>query len=138
MTDLYLAKVTGKTSVGLVPADQDAAEAIAKMADGEVAVYTLKQPRCLPAFRWWWATCAEIGRNQDPERDRESICAELKVLAGHYVVVPLEGVEGVQVRMPKSISFERLTEAQWRDLLPSLELAGRERFGDEYFDRGAW
>lgn len=41
-------------------------------------------------------------------------------------------------RLRSRPAIERLTEAQWRELLPSLELAVRERFGDEYFDRGAW
>jgi hypothetical protein len=41
-------------------------------------------------------------------------------------------------RLRSRPAIERPTEAQWRELLPSLELAGRERFGDEYFDRGAW
>lgn len=138
MNYLCLAKVSRNGRIGLVPCDQESTEELDRLGDGEAAMFSMKRPRCLPAFRWWWATCAEIGRNQDPQRDRESICAELKVLAGHFIVVPLEGVDGVQIRMPKSIAFDKLTEEQWRDLLPSLELAGRERFGNTYFDRGAW
>lgn len=138
MSDLYLAKITSRTGrVGFVPADEDAHAAVRRLGDGECVVVKLKQVRSLPTFRRWWAICGAIGENQEPARDRSSICNEIKILAGYYDVLPIEGAEGYQVRTPKSISFERLTEDDWQLLWPKLEAAARARFGNEFFDQGA-
>lgn len=39
---------------------------------------------------------------------------------------------GNEVRVPKRIAFDKLSADEWAALWPSLELAIRERFGDEY------
>lgn len=135
---LYLAKVTRNRAVGFLPADADAHTTAAKMGDGEIAEFRVIRPRSLPQFKRWWAICQTIGENQEPCRDKESICNEIKILAGHYDVLPIDGAEGYQVRTPKSISFEKLTADQWDQLMPGLEGAGRARFGNEYFEYGDW
>jgi hypothetical protein len=70
-----------------------------------------------------------IGANQDPARDEASIDNELRVRAGHFDVF---WVDGHECRVPKRIAFARLTADEWAELWPSLELAIREHFGDEY------
>jgi hypothetical protein len=43
-----------------------------------------------------------------------------------------ERAEKFEVRVPKRIAFAKLDGNQWADLWPSLELAIRETFGEEY------
>jgi hypothetical protein len=114
---------------GLVPADEAAEKIISKMADGEAAVFEITRPRSVAWLRLYFGLCRLIGHNQDPPRAEDSIDTELRVLAGHYEVMLIEGHE---VRVPKRIAFDRLTADEWAELWPSLEQAAAERFGDEY------
>lgn len=136
MSELYLAKVTSKSGrPGLAPADPETAEAIAKLGDGEMLLVRPVKIRSLRWHRLYFALCREIGQNQDPARDESSIDMELRVLAGHYDVLHArKGNSLYEVRTPKRIAFDKMTADEWQALWPSLELAGRERFGDEYFD----
>lgn len=43
-----------------------------------------------------------------------------------------ERAEKHEVRVPKRIAFAKLTGDQWSELWPSIELAIRETFGEEY------
>jgi acetylornithine deacetylase/succinyl-diaminopimelate desuccinylase-like protein len=53
-----------------------------------------------------------------------------------------ERAEKKEVRVPKRIAFAKLTADQWADLWPSLELAIRETYGEEYIGEsqrtGTW
>lgn len=134
--EYYLAKTSRNGRFGLVPADSETADALAKMGDGELVLVKPIKIRSLRWHRLYFALCREIGQNQDPQRDESSIDFELRVLAGHYDVLHArKGNSLYEVRTPKRIAFDKLTADQWRDLWPSLELAGRERFGEEYFDQ---
>lgn len=44
---------------------------------------------------------------------------------------------GHEVRIPKRIAFHKLTHDEWANLWPSIDLAIRERFGDEYLRMAA-
>lgn len=140
MSGLYLAKTSRGPKVGLVPTDDESQTAISKLGDGECVIVKLVRPRSIKWHRKYMATCAEIGKMQDPVRDTDSVDYELRVLGGHYdVMYARKGNELYEVRTPKRIAFDKLTADQWEALWPSLELAGRERFGNEYFDMGsAW
>src|SRR6266581_1039506 len=126
---LWLAKVRRDNKVGLIPTDEASLSVISRLADGECAEFEIVRPRSLPMHRMYFGICREIGKNQDPARDEGSIDHELRVLAGHYDVMYIDEHE---VRIPKRIAFAQLTHDQWMELWPSLELAIRERFGDEY------
>lgn len=121
-----------KAKDGWIPTDEDGERLLKRMGMGECAEFTVIRPRSLPQHRRFFGICRSIGQNQAPKRDEKSICNELKVLAGHYDVLPIHGAEGYEVRIPKSIAFENLTRDEWAELLPSLELAIAERFGDTY------
>ena len=43
-----------------------------------------------------------------------------------------ELARGLEVRVPKRIAFHKLSADEWGALWPSLELAIRENFGEEY------
>jgi hypothetical protein len=126
---LWLVKVTGRTSVGLIPTDDIAKRILSRMEDGECAQVELVRPRSVPMHRMYFGICRQIGENQDPQRTEASIDAELRVRAGHYEVMLIDGHE---CRIPKRIAFDKLSHDEWMELWPSLELAIREHFGDEY------
>jgi hypothetical protein len=126
---LWLAKVRRDGKVGMIPTDDVSRTALLRMEDGECAQVELIRPRSVPWHRMYFGICRTIGENQDPQRDEASIDYELRIRAGHFDVL---WVDGREVRTPKRIAFAKLTADQWAELWPSLELAIREHFGEEY------
>lgn len=131
---LWLAKVRRDDKVGLIPTDDESRAALGRMADGECAEVEVVRPRSLPWHKMYFGICREIGKNQDPVRDEASIDNELRIRAGHFDVMWIDGHE---VRVPKRIAFAKLDGNQWAELWPSLELAIRETFGEEYLRESA-
>lgn len=122
---VWLAKVARS----FVATDDDGEKLLARMGDGECAVFNVVRPRSVPWHRMYFGIARMIGKNQDPQRDEDSIDMELRVLAGHFDVMYVKGHE---VRVPKRIAFDKLTADEWSNLWPSIETAIRERFGEEY------
>lgn len=129
---LWLAKVHRGPKVGLIPTDEITQKIIAGMSDGECAQVEFVRPRSVPWNKMYFAICREIGVNQDPQRTENSIDMELRIRGGHFETM---FVDGREIRMPKRIAFDQLTGDEWAEIYPSLELAGREHFGNEFFDR---
>jgi len=122
---IWLAKLTAT----FVPADEDAERVFKSMKIGECAQFEVIRPRSVQWHRMYFGICKTIGDNQDPPRDADSIDHELRVRAGHFDVYLIDGHE---VRVPKRIAFARMDANDWSVLWPSLELAIREHFGEEY------
>ena len=122
---IWLAKVRN----ALAPTDDASRAVINRLGAGECVEVIVTRPRSVRWHRLYFALCREIGKNQDPPRDEDSIDYELRILAGHYDVMHVEGHE---VRVPKRIAFDRMTHDQWNELWPRLEMAIAERFGPEY------
>lgn len=131
---LWLAKVRREDKVGLIPTDEESRAVLGRMGDGECAEFTIVRPRSVPMHRMYFGICRTIGENQDPQRDEDSIDYELRILAGHFDVMHVEGHE---CRYPKRIAFDKLSHDEWMSLWPSLELAIRERFGEGYLREAA-
>lgn len=125
----WLAKVRRDNKVGLVPTDEESRAAISRMGDGECRQFAMENPRSVPMHRMYFGICTEIGKNQDPPRNKGSIDYELRIRAGHYDVIWIDGHE---CKVPKRIAFDELTHDEWMELWPSLELAIREHFGEQY------
>lgn len=132
---LWLGKVRRDEKVGLVPTDDTSRAALARIADGECVQVELVRPRSVQWNKLYWALCREIGENQDPMRDEDSIDAELRILAGHYDVMYFDGRE---VRVPKRIAFDKIDADQWGEYWKRAELAIAERFGDSYLTHLHW
>ena len=126
---LWLAKAQRGNNVGLVATDDESRMALARLGAGECVQVEIVRPRSLQWHRMYFGICRTIGENQDPQRDESSIDNELRVLAGHYDTL---WVEGHEVRVPKRIAFHKLTADEWAALWPSIELAICERYGPEY------
>lgn len=126
---LWLAKVAGRKSVGLIPTDDIATKVLSRMADGECVQIELVRPRSVQWHRLYWGLCRQIGDNQDPARDEDSIDAEIRILSGHFETI---FVAGHEVRMPKRIAFNKMSADEWAFYWQKAELAVSERFGYEY------
>lgn len=126
---LWLAKAVRGARVGLVPTDEESTTALRKLGDGECVEVQIIQPRSLQWHRLYFGKCRQIGENQDPQRDEDSIDMELRVLSGHYDVMYVGDHE---VRVPKRIAFNKMTAEQWADYWKRAEQAISERFGPEY------
>lgn len=123
-----------KKAGGLFPADDDVREKVARLGDGELLLLTIERPRCPILFRKYWAMCTRIGENQDPPRDKDSIDAEIRIRAGHFDVVPINGFD---VPVPKRIAFTKLTQEQWEEFFQKAEMAICQHFGPEYLEKAA-
>lgn len=120
--NVYLARVGNS----LVPADDEAQRLVHRLEPGELLYVKAVRPRSGPWHRLYRGLCRTIGENQDPPRDPDSIDYELRIRAGHFDVLMVDGRE---CRFPKRIAFDQLTAGEWEAIWPSLELAMREHFG---------
>lgn len=119
---------------GFIPTDEQSAKVLASLEDGECALFSIVRVRSVPWHKMYFGICREIGFNQDPARTEDSIDGELRIRAGHFDKFL---VDGHDVRMPKRIAFDKLSADEWAALWPSLELAIRETFGEEYIQERA-
>src|SRR6185312_5592030 len=126
---LWFAKVSKGGKVGLIPTDEPSRALLGRLGDGECIQVEAMRLRSVQFNKLYWATCREIGENQDPKRDEDSIDAELRILAGHYELMYFDGRE---VRVPKRIAFDKLGADDWNDYFKRAEIAIAERFGPEY------
>lgn len=104
---------------------EESAKLIRRLGPGEGVMMTAIRVRSLQWHRMYFACCREIGQNQEPARDEDSIDYELRIRAGHYDVIYVDGIE---VRYPKRIAFDKLTADQWAQLWLSLDLAMQQHF----------
>lgn len=122
-------KVSRAGKSGLVPDDDQGHALLRKMGDGECAQIEIVRPRSVQWNKMYFGICRTIGENQDPQRSESSIDAELRIRAGHFDVLFIDGHE---CRVPRRIAFAQLSADEWAELWPSLELAICEHFGQEY------
>lgn len=133
---IWLAKVSRGGSVGLIPTDDESRSELERMGDGECKEFTIISPRSVQWHRKYFGTCTEIGKNQDPPRDKDSIDRELRILAGHYDVMKLrDKASGTvyDVLTPKRIAFDKMTAEQWAEYYKKGEPEWIARFGEEYW-----
>lgn len=123
-----------KKGMALHPSDAESLKGIMRMGDGECVLVTIVRPRCVAWHKKYMAICQSIGENQDPPRDKDSIDLEIRIRAGHFDVIFIEGHE---IRTPKRLAFAKLSADQWEALWPSIEQAICQHFGAEYLEQQA-
>lgn len=131
---LWFAKVRRGEKAGLIPTDEDSRALVNRLGDGECVQVEVTRCRSVQWNKLYWSLCQTIGVNQDPQRSKDSIDAELRIRAGHFDVMFIDGHE---CRVPRRIAFSHLSADEWSELWPSLELAIREHFGEEYIQERA-
>lgn len=129
---LWLAR-RGKS---LIPTDEVGEAWVKRLQLGECAEFEVRRPRSVQWNRMYWGLCRCIGENQDPPRDEDSIDAELRIRAGHFEVILFDGLE---VRVPKRIAFDKMDSDAWEGYWARVEQAVSETFGEHYLrSEAAW
>lgn len=127
--NLWFHKVSRDGKSGLVADDEEGRALLRRMGDGECCQIKIVRPRSVQWNKLYWSLCRTIGENQDPQRDEDSIDAEIRVLSGHYEVMYVGQHE---VRVPKRIAFDKMTADEWSEYFQRAEMAIGERFGSEF------
>lgn len=100
-----------KLGRNLVAADEEAEDAIARIAHGEALLIDIRRPRNLKFHRKYWALIATVFDNQERYPTREHLHVAVKLAAGWFDSMVLE--DGRLVYVPRSISFAAMDEDEF-------------------------
>lgn len=118
----------------LMPADDSGLRSVRSLAESEAVELEMNRARSPQWNRLYWGACAEIGRRCDPERDQESISNEIKIRAGHYEVMKLDGIDAI-IQVPKHINFRAMDADEWAEYWLRADQVMLQHFG---FDSGSF
>lgn len=104
-TPIFFRKELGR----LVPADEAASAALAKIKLGADVQVEIKRPRNIKHHRKFFALMQLVYQNQEHYASLEHLVAALKTAVGHCDLVP--GKTGVLVALPKSIAFHSMDQS---------------------------
>ena len=117
-----------RVGTALFGMDESAQKSILRLAEGECVELEMKRARSPQFNRLYWGACAEIGRRCEPERDQESISNEIKIRAGHYEVMKLEGIDAI-IQVPKHINFRAMDADEWAAFFLKADQVMLQHFG---------
>jgi hypothetical protein len=95
----------------LVPCDDVASAALAKIKHGAVVQVEIKRPRNILHHRKFFALLNLVFENQDKYEEPEHLLAALKTSVGHCDFLP--GHNGMLVAIPKSIAFHKMDQTEF-------------------------
>lgn len=98
-----------RRGAALVPADDESMETVRAIPEGEVVAVDFKRPRNVKFHRLFWKIVDLVAKNCDLTPNQ--LAYILKVETGHCEVVKYRGV---YVQAPKSISFAKMDETEFR------------------------
>jgi hypothetical protein len=99
-----------KTPEGtLRPADEASAEVLQGLKVGAFVAVEVTRPRNIQHMRLYWQLCSHIA--QAIGASRENVSDVLKLRTGHFTVVQ---TKTERIRLPRSISFAKLDQAEFR------------------------
>lgn len=111
----------------LIPLDLHDLEALRQVCGaGEIVSTDIKKARNLRFHRLFFALLQAVVANQERHSNVEDLLVELKLKVGHYQ----EHVtaKGEMVYVPKSISFDRMDELEFREFFRKAVVALAEMF----------
>lgn len=104
-----------RTSAGyLAPDDDRALKALLRVPIGSSVKVEIKSGRSVPMMRKWWALMAKIQENQSHYQTVEELEDALCVHLGHCERMLMK--DGTEVRRPRSIAFDKLSQDEFNDL----------------------
>ena len=95
----------------LVPADQDSQEALQSLTPGELVEVRIVKARNLEFHKKFMALVRLVFENQEKYRNITLLLTAIKIEAGWYEDGPI--VKGVPTYVPKSISFGKMSAAEF-------------------------
>jgi len=93
----------------LCPADDAGAEILQGLKVGAFVAVEVTRPRNIQHHRLYWALCSHIA--QAIGADRENVSDVIKLRTGHCTIVQ---TKTERVRLPRSISFAKMDQAEFR------------------------
>ena len=96
----------------LHPADDEAKEALAKIAQGECIAVSVRRPRNIHHHRKFFSMLQLVFENQEVYPTLEHLLTAVKISAGWYHDVPVR-VNGKLCYLPKSISFASMDQVEF-------------------------
>ncbi len=96
----------------LVPAEDEAAELLAKMPEGKDVVVEVRQARNIRAHRLYWALMGLLADNVEWIPHKEAASVMLKI-AVHEVDTIIDGRTGEITYVPRSINFESMEQGRF-------------------------
>lgn len=106
MADLMMKRVPQ----GLIANNRHSQEQLDALEIGRVYRVKISKPRNVRMHRLYWALCGAVAEQLD--KPSELISQLIKIRAGHVDLV--RTVQG-EVQIPKSISFAKMDQTQFRD-----------------------
>ena len=104
-----------RTSAGyLAPDDDRAMRALVRIPRDSVVRVEVKAGRSVPMMRKFWAMIHKVHENQTAYATPELLEKALCVYLGHYDVLYMR--DGTEVRVPRSIAFDKLSQAEFNEL----------------------
>jgi hypothetical protein len=107
VADLYLTR----TLAGLIPADEEAKQAVKRWKMGETLRCSVRKPRCYRNHKHYFALLSLTYDNQDRYTNFEHFRKAVQIEAGH--VDELIRLDGEIVLIPKSIAYDALDEMEF-------------------------
>jgi len=108
MARIYLQK----TLHSLIPADDDAREALKRWKLGDTLACDVVKPREHKSLRRYWAMVNLVLQNTDQFKSKEQLHAYLKIRAGHCTPIA-SNTTGEVFYVPDSIDYATLDENQF-------------------------
>ncbi len=105
--DIYLTR----TLNGLVPADEEAKQAVKRWKIGETLKCSVRKPRCYTNHKRYFGLLNLTFENQERYTSFEHFRKAVQIAAGH--VDELITLDGEVVLMPKSIAYDALDEMEF-------------------------
>lgn len=93
----------------LRPADDAGAEVLQGLKVGAYVYVAVTRPRNIQHHRLYWALCSHIA--EAIGADRENVSDVIKLRTGHCTIVQ---TKTERVRLPRSISFAKMDQAEFR------------------------
>ena len=97
----------------LIPCDDAASAALAKIKHGDAVQVEIKRPRNIWHHRKFFALLNLVFENQDKYEEPEHLLAALKASVGHCDFLP--GKDGMLVAVPKSIAFHKMDQTAFNE-----------------------
>lgn len=108
----------------LVPAEGESAAIFSKLPFACSVHVEVKKPRSGPQHRLYWMLCQRIGNAVGVEA--ENISDLLKIRTGHVTIIHTKrGIE----KFPKSISYAKMDQTQFKDFFDRCVVVIHEEFG---------
>ncbi len=115
------------TGTHLTPLDPQDAENLRQVCtQGEIVTTDIKKARNLKHHRLFFALLQTVVVNQEKYRNVDDLLVELKLRIGHYQEHITAA--GQLVYVPKSISFDRMDDLEFREFFRKAVVALAEMF----------